>query len=310
MTTRRSPVIAGRGAAARLRSVSFSGSLSPKGSFFNRSYSTHARDLISSRISYLGRHIVDSSRPISDAAAVSNRYVLKARAYARTRTNYVMNKQETGAGALDLRFSRLKSPRNRQFLQRLSTNSATSLTFKRKLFKDSLYAHLFSLNSASSQAFPRRTLRKAQSRTVSFLQTNGTSPVLLKSRKQVSTRRVNSFLNTRAFVLQKSLVSFVEKKLFTKKHRAAFVSKKGLKNLPYINSLQKSQEEIVANSRSILNYRKAQNRSVPLFYSKQAVIARKSVLLKRPLRSFLNSYELRVKLARNVLSSRLRRASH
>lgn len=171
MTTRRSPVIVGCGSASRLKSVNLSGSLSPKGSFFTRQYSTssflrtsHVRNLVGDRISVLRRHTVDSSRPLTDAAAVSQRYALKARAFARGRSNYVVGNRETGAGTLDIRFSRLKSPRNRQFLQRLSGASNVFSTFKRKLFKDRLYSRfLTAANKASSSESFYRAPRSTRS---------------------------------------------------------------------------------------------------------------------------------------------------
>lgn len=159
MTTRRSPVIVGRGSASRLKSTNLSGSFSPKGSFFTRQYSStsylkasHSHRLVVARISALRRHVVDSSRPLSDAAVVSARYTLKERAFARGRSNYVVSNRETGTGALDIRISRLKSPRSRQFLQRLSETTAVSSVFKRKLFKNKLHSRLLAAATMASDS--------------------------------------------------------------------------------------------------------------------------------------------------------------
>ena len=173
MTTRRSPVMVGRGSASRLKSVSFSGSLSPKGSFFTRQYSacsylrtSFTRDLVSDRISALRRHNAATNRPLSDAFVVSKRYPLKARSLARGRSSYAVNRGETGAGAIDVRFSRLKSPRNRGFLQRLAGPGSLPSIFKKKAFKDELYSRL-SLDSENTNAnLLRRAVRSA--RTLSF----------------------------------------------------------------------------------------------------------------------------------------------
>lgn len=174
MTTRRSPVIVGRGSASRLKSVNFSGSLSPKGSFFTRQYSTsfplksaHARDLVLNRISALRRHSISSSRPLADVTVVSKRYTLKARALARGRSSYVANQSETGAGALDTRFSRLKSPRNREFLQRVLVSGSIASTFKRKAFKDALYSRLSLVTEAGASELPRRHVRGTTTPTLS-----------------------------------------------------------------------------------------------------------------------------------------------
>lgn len=307
MTSRRSPVIVGHGAASRLKSVNFSGSLSSEGSFFNRQYSTstflktaHNQTLVSGRIAAVRRLVSDSITPVSDAAVVSARYSLKARAYARGRSNYALEHHELGAGSLDPRLSRAKSPRNLQFLQRILKESTTALTFKRKLFKDNLYNCLLPVTELPEQSAHYRGARAARSQTLTSHLVATRHSALLKFRKEVINRRTSSLLKSRSVTLRETLLPFVEKRIFTKKNKARARYRKTLKATALPSKKTKDSGEIVMSSRSILNYRKAQHRTQHLFYSKPLALARRSIVLKRPVKSFLVGRNLKAKFARNI----------
>ena len=106
------------------------------------------------------------------------------------------------------------------------------------------------------------------------------------------------------------MIPFVEKRIFTKKNKALFRARKELKTSFISLKAQKQHNEVVSSARSILAFRNAQSRYTHLTYSKSFSALQNSVVLKRSVRGFLNSFEMQTKLARSILKSRLHRAGY
>lgn len=129
MTTRRIPNIPGYGAAAALRVINPVGSSTIRTSFFSRSFSTNQTaklkvtqsKLLAYRAELMRRQTTTETQALPHADALVTRNQMKGRAVARARAQELVSAGETGVGAIDLRLVRAKSPRNAEYLQRVTT---------------------------------------------------------------------------------------------------------------------------------------------------------------------------------------------
>lgn len=132
MTTRRLPVIGGYGAAATLQVINPVGRSAVRKSFFSRGLTTRSNHnsqplnskklgLVTSRMSEMRRQTVTESQPLAPARGSEVHRLLKQGSVSRLRAQHASSSNDTGAGSIDLRFLRAKSPRNAEYIQRESS---------------------------------------------------------------------------------------------------------------------------------------------------------------------------------------------
>jgi len=128
MTTRRTPSIGGYGAAATLRVVNPVGSSSARTSFFARRFSTShvftattrgASNIMLGRAAIQERNAASEVAPVSGSGAIVASSAFKARALATAQAQLLPSAEFDAIRAPDIRLSRLKSPRNADYLQRV-----------------------------------------------------------------------------------------------------------------------------------------------------------------------------------------------
>jgi hypothetical protein len=133
MTARRLPVIGGYGAAATLQVINPVGMSAVRKPFFSRGFATstgvriargHMQKwaLVTSRMVGIRRRTVTESCPVAPLQAVSVHRYLKQNNVSRLRAQQASSSNETGAGSIDFRLLRAKSPRNAAYVQRGPTD--------------------------------------------------------------------------------------------------------------------------------------------------------------------------------------------
>ena len=182
MSTKRSPVITGYGAAAGMRHGSFTSSIvTPKSSFFRRSYSNHAPLSSTYATAKMAQRAVKFNRfaykhggSLPEYKALTLKYRLSSRLYNKELLHKADNSSEVSNGSIDPRFLRQKSPRSGFFLQRLksptysfsadrSLAKTSSGTLKNSLiFRTSRRSSLkFGLNSVDNQLYSLKNSRSS-----------------------------------------------------------------------------------------------------------------------------------------------------
>lgn len=297
MTSRRSPVIPGRGASTNLRLGSvISSHLAPKSSFFRRHYSTSFpkssnSKLIAGRIFKLQRQNYEQISSLPAYKALSLRYALKSRVYAKSHSKYTESSSDLAQGSTDPRFLRMKSPRNRQFIQRLSSQYKNkNLTLYREYLKTSLTS---SYRSNKLQFTNRKGLVPIAK---SFVLANSTT--LQKLRNRFVTRRPATFLKTRLF--DPNFTQLARKRfIFASKTRArnysALYDKKFIAERKVLNFLS-----IKAN-RSILQFRKASLRLSPVLFSKSFIVYPSAAVLRPVVSKFLSYHATGTSITKKIL---------
>lgn len=293
MTNRRAPVFAGYGAAISMRlGGSLSSPLTPKASFFRRNYSTNSFRAFSSvpviteRVLKIQKQVANSNASLSDYRALSVKSTLKARIYAKSQTSHVETSSDVGVGSIDPRFMRMKSPRNRQFLRRLSAgNYDKTSTLRNIRLRTSLYssaADTFSKLYIEDRKFIRPTV---------YCPFTSELPSVVLDRKSGAFRRAPSFLRVRAQRSLKRLVSrrtiFSSPKITKKYNMLTRVNTLGLTFLPEFSEMKSRKAisraehpSLTPNARSILQFRKASHRLTPLYFTKSPLIRRGAVVLR------------------------------
>lgn len=127
ISAKRSPVIAGYGAAVNVRNGrAINSALSGKASFFRRNYSTSlplraptqfATAL--SRLVKVKRFVSSNEALLPEYKALGLKYQLNPRSNSKSSVNKAESSSEISLGSIDPRFLRLRSPRSGQFMQRL-----------------------------------------------------------------------------------------------------------------------------------------------------------------------------------------------
>jgi ribosomal protein S4 len=317
MTSRRAPVIVGCGAAASMRQGGVLGSsLTHKSSFFRRSYSTSffrafsSVPVVADRVLKIQRQVVTSNTALSDYTALSVKPVLKTRLYAKSQTSHVEASSSVGVGSIDPRFTRMKSPRNRQFLQRLDTNNYDkTLTLRNANLRTSLY----SLETSALKklyAAERKFIRPTSDRVFA-----NESRHAITVRKNTGIRRAASFLKARAQRDYKRLMPrrsiFSLRKVTQKYNRVNRPRTLGLNFLPAFSKLKTSEMlskaerfSFVQKTRSILQFRKASHRKSMFHFIKSPTIYRGAVVLRPSVSRFLFSHGVNASMARRILKWR------
>lgn len=303
MTNRRTPVIAGCGAARSVRSGSgLSSPLASKPSFFRRSYSTgffrafSSVPIITERVLKIQRQMTNSNMPLSDYKALSVKPALKARMYAKSQTKHVGTTSVIGVGSIDPRFVRMKSPRSRQFLRRLDIGKHSKISALRTArLKTLLYPSELEMGGGLYT-----TGRKFIRPTTGHLFAVETSSIVC-SRKESTSRRAPSFLKNSAQKNVKRLAfrrSIFSSSKFTKKYNK-FNRKAFLKNSEL--TLRAEYQPFEQSSRSILQFRKASQRLSPFYFTKSPTIPRGAIVLRPVVSRFLISRGLNSSIGRKIL---------
>jgi hypothetical protein len=262
MTTRRLPVTAGYGAAATLRVVNPVGSFSARKSFFLRTFTTstalkqpsvnnETAKRVVIRMAILNRKATPEPRPLSLANAATAHRSLKQVNLARIRAHQIVGSNDAGGGSIDIRLLRAKSPRNSEYLQRLSLASGCRQAVT-----------LLNAFGSSTRIKSRQTLPVFRTQRAS-------------TRRVVLLRRRPTFLKVQGLTVKRILPKLVLRRLFVDRRVARarnsrFEFSPFQKNRAVVGKFQLSQARnnlrgqsvVVRQDRSILQFRTAENRSV------------------------------------------------
>jgi ribosomal protein S4 len=140
MTTRRTPAFGGYGAAANLRIVNPAGSYVLRHSFFKREFTTTSKVQSKSsrktdnaalflRLQLLRRHVTTEKCSLPAATVLKTYRFLKGLGVARGKSRELLASDDTGAGSIDIRLDRTKSPRSGEYLQRLLRSDSSVKQF-------------------------------------------------------------------------------------------------------------------------------------------------------------------------------------
>lgn len=215
MTTKRPPVITGYGAAAGMRHGSFISSVvTPKSSFFRRSYSNHAFLYSTQAAAKTMQRAVKFNRfaykhggSLPDYKALALKYQLSSRLYNKELLHKADNSSEVGSGSIDPRFLRQKSSRSGLFLQRLKT-PVYSFSADRSLTKTTT-------DTLKSSLIFRAARRSSLS--FNFNRADNQANSLRDSRSSLKVRQSVGSLNRRLFLKLQQLFRF--RRLYTDKSR-------------------------------------------------------------------------------------------
>jgi hypothetical protein len=306
MFGKREAVLPGVGAATNLPERSLRDLKKPlvtRGSFFARPFSSNmriiARDiLVLGRMSIISRLVAEDEENEEDergrglsplSAAIAHRE-MKSRNSAKSRLGVVYDRGETGLGALDPRYIRGKSPRTRQYIQRLTFHCGTAdLVY----FMAILRAHTEKKHRAALQQAEAVTRDCRASLALGFDTVTETEfPALALFRSEIAARRLPTSLTARALVVRAAVIDYSYRRLYItqpmveSRALTAFNSE----TVPYYSlSLVEqtvrrradleSAKQRVTTDRSILQYRRADQRSVPLYYSYAPKLPTQTTLL-------------------------------
>lgn len=143
MTTRRTPTIGGFGAAAKLHVINSVGTAAARASFFYRAFSTVSRSrthraaptVMLTRFDAMRRRLPIATNSVPVAEAVSTHRLLKSRAVTRAKAQQLSLGFQAGAGSLDLRLSRAKSPRSAAYVERETSRNTSRMPLPGNLLK-------------------------------------------------------------------------------------------------------------------------------------------------------------------------------
>jgi ribosomal protein S4 len=298
MTTRRTPVLGGYGAAASLRVISPVGSApAARQSFFQRRFSTQARAQLEEiniptlrvalpRMQIVRRRITIETEGVSQSAAVMAHSALKTVLVSKYRLHNTLDGREGGVGSIDARQLRAKSPRNAAYIQRLPAANNHDLTSTLIPYHDFLAVRdPVTVKEGAGVFRDNRAVRAVSILTErdEVLSTPlAQSSVLQKFRSEVYTRRfATAFRGWHARGAVPNSKDKPARRIYTKKSRARklnIINKVGVRPVHAALPVKK-----VKGPRSVLNFRRANTRSIKLLYRPRPTILTWAIQLRRRL---------------------------
>ena len=208
MTTRRTPVLGGYGAAAALQVISPVGSSTVRNSFFHRRFSAQARPqvldthfqtmkLITARAHLLRRQTTTETQATSQQTSLATRLKIKSTTIAKARAHSMFSGRDGASGSLDLRLIRGKSPRNADYLRRLPLLKSSDLPLTVVPYHDALAVLRPSKKTPRLAVFrDSRVTSVRDKREVAITALLKQSPELKKNRKKPTVRRLPLLTNS------------------------------------------------------------------------------------------------------------------
>lgn len=312
MTTRRAPVIVGYGAAASLNVISPIGFSSARESFFSRSFFSTAcalrikhtgNSVVIQRMDLDNRQVTASTQPLPHKLASVIHYSSKNRAIRRAKMQQAVSSSETGAGSIDIRLLRAKSPRNSEYLQRSVSNiQLNSCAFKReeqqvhlrskqqKLKKRRLYRSERSRFSIQSAALIKEKIK-------------GSAQFIIHCRSRATTRRRSTFWQGYLGGGSQEISPSSRRRLFTYQSRLS-LRNSWVQGLLVQSVVGYSLKQSLQGIRSILHFRRAEERTVFKYVTPKKVIISRSLQLKASVWNHLRLHLFRNKLLQRLPSRR------
>lgn len=286
MTARRTPLIGGYGAAAKLQVINSFGASTTRTSFFRRTLFTRSpisstsknlkTTVVKNRLDLIERQQFTNTKTVPPATAAFFHRTLKERLSSNAQLHEARTITELNSGSLDPRHSRVKSPRNAEYLQRLSLrNKKAANSRAQKKLQTLKNAHTINL----------KTFRRTKYKTVLHSQDHriARSSIFVeipRLRKNKIARRLPTLVSSSGIGVTTKTKNV--RRLFTR-HRSRTVRSK-LQKLVLVakkKAKQKNKKIKTFNERSILHYRRADARSSYNYFTKKPIILNRSIQLKR-----------------------------
>ena len=279
ITAKRCPVTGGHGPA--LNTLVFTGttSYSRRESFFNRGYASYARqnrpatNKIVSSLKYISTN-EDSQPPVR---LLKNYKQLKDRNTIKVKMRHISENETELAGAIDIRLSRQKSPRNAEFIARIVNNSAQE------------NANSFVSYKKTAKKNNRKTLAIGKSNRRVKIKMNSNRTLLHKVRSQAITRRIATFVKNQKYVAESLLLPTQQKRFGIDAEKNTALRQTTPVLSPVLNTSFNS-------TRNVLHSRNA---------TKRKPVLTKTPALVVPARSFQIRKQLRVSARKSGLNERM-----
>jgi len=279
ITTRRQPAINGYGAAAKTHVFSPIGSSTAQISFFKRAYSTGIRtNLIVSKIIVTTRNTPKSEEDKDIVTLLKGYSHVKERAITKAKMKYVSDYSTENDGTMDPRLNRLKSPRNGEFIERLSTHTGGNYEKARLVYKN----HIKNVKQLRTHVY------RSSKKTNRYISKVG--QLLTQIRRESITRRVPTFVKNQKLNTEKALPIVEQKRLGGKIYREA--------SKHYERRATKTSENVfLKGAKNILHYRKASNRKQNTSFVTAPILPINAFQIKRLMRNRARKHGLNKQIA-------------
>jgi hypothetical protein len=275
MTTRRTPAIGGYGAAAALHVINHAGISTARTSFFRRPFSTASNlfkpvrilnlGIVSTKISAQLRQRTTEKKVLSDA--------VKAFTHRTVKNSFLSKTQILPTyGSIDIRNTRLKSPRSTDYLHRKSSINQQNRVSHKVLHAD---------KQGGILRETRRTFRKNKSQLPNYKRfSSSTSTYLPVLRSYKITRRVAAALKVAQATAAKNTIKKKLKPLLAKNRKSRLLKKNFLVKIAQGVKKNKKTKSLTT-TRSILHFRQAAMRSPYTYFTPAPILPHRALQLKR-----------------------------